>query len=441
MIDKFNSCLMRCVRLRAPLAIAMLALLSLKLLAAPSFGCQLLNPPAQPLSVESSLPVNQFLNDYWKRDLRNEAASKQLFQEANPGGEIALVAYAVNRIQQNKTREAKQVAERLTSEFPANLDGWMMLTWLNALENKYDIALVNMRAFKKQINARKKLPKPIEVEIFQRLGRLIGYMQGPVNGRVDKHIFQGTVTSLEKGLAPDVLQEFIASRDSVLKEYDAVLKTQAGKTQVELVKVKAKNDQEKINLEQQVQSIAQLENRLIPQRERIESQSNNEVSRLDSQAASMLRQINAVSADIQATQLNLQYLYADLASAINHQQQHGHFVSTVGLRNQIRNAEYSLSNFRITGNQLSFSLNGTRNQIVRTRNNASQQVRGLDKELKRLNGAKRRNMAKIAKIASGPELADGKRSAMKIEATALLTYDDLSAEVYRLELLDHVTTN
>ena len=74
--------------------------------------------------------------------------------------------------------------------------------------------------------------------------------------------------------------------------------------------------------------------------------------------------------------------------------------------------------------------------MVQTRNLLNQQVRDIDKELKKISATKRRNMNKLAKIAAGPEVADGKKQAMINRATALRTYDDLPLELYRQQLLE-----
>ncbi|MDB4371268.1 hypothetical protein N9Z44_04125, partial [Mariniblastus sp.] len=61
----------------------------------------------------------------------NALASENFYKNLNSRPAIVSVAFAVNRLQQNKTNEAKLVAEKLTETFPKNLDGWMLKAWLN----------------------------------------------------------------------------------------------------------------------------------------------------------------------------------------------------------------------------------------------------------------------------------------------------------------------
>ena len=72
------------------------------------------------------------------------------------------VAYAVNRLQQNKTKEARLVAEKITENFPSNLDGWMLKAWLDALEDNFETSLVSMRSLKNHLADTGNLPMEIK---------------------------------------------------------------------------------------------------------------------------------------------------------------------------------------------------------------------------------------------------------------------------------------
>ena len=423
------------IRLGCCLAIALLAVF-----VSPASGFQLLDPPLQPIDVATSAPIRTLLSTQWKLSRSNATLSQETFTNANSRDEFSLVAYAINRIHQNRNREAKEIVEELNVNFPSNLDGWMLKTWLNTLDDNFDVAIVSMRSFKKRIDAAKDLPDSTKMVIFKRLGKLVGYLQGPVAEQVSQDALGETTAIVTKGLAPDHLNAFNTSRDSVLKAHESLLKEHAAKTQVELVKVEAQNEQEKLSLERQNQILEQTESQLIPQKEQVEQNASNQISNLQQQASSVQSQLNAVSSDLQAAQLNLQYLYFDL-DAIVRQQRRGYNVSTLFVRNQIRNTEYNIANMRNSGVQLSNQLNGTQYQFSQTQAQANQQIRNLDRELKRTKGSRLRNLSKLAKIAAGPELAGGKRNSMKQRARALPTYDEFPVELYRQQLLDHLTTN
>lgn len=402
-------------------------------------GTQLLSPPSDPLDAVASAPIRTLLTTQWERNRTNERASKRTFESANKNNSTLLLAYAINRLHQNRTREAKEIAERITAIFPENLDGWMLKIWLNTLEDNFDVALVNMRSFRQKIDKARNVSDATRIATHRRLGRLIGYLQGPVADRVNKDVLEGTILAITDGVAPDILKTFNDSREAVLKRHRDLLTTQADRTQVELAKVQAENELEKSSLVRQNQILEQLEGQLIPEKERIRREASQQIAELEQQGSSLQQQLNLVSSDIQTTQLNLQYLYADLVALTRPRGRQ--FVSTFGLRNEILNAEFELSSLRNEGAGLSNQWNGIGLQISQAQNNARHQLDEIQKEIKRTNGAKRRNLAKLAELARGPKLASGKRNSLKNRVTSLVTYDELSEELYRQQILDCLTIN
>jgi hypothetical protein len=400
-------------------------------------GRQLLSPPAAPIDVETSTPIRQLLTEQWERDPVAEAASKDLFRSVQQNNANLLLAYSLNRIQHNRVDDAKSVAEEMTKNFPKNLDGWMLLAWLNTLSDRYDTALINLRSMKKQIDKNDKLSPASELALYKRLGRLIGYMQGPVADRVNDDIMDGTVLQITAGLPPEALKTFHENRNDVLKQFDALLKSQGQKTQVELAKVKIQNDNETIALEREIQLFEQTESQLIPEKQRLRQEATRQISIIEQQAQSLEQQLANISSDIRETEQDLQYMAIDLFNAQNLPPRLR--PSLFYLQNQIRNAQLALSALRSNGNQVSNQLGLLRAQIIRTQNAFNQQVREIDKEIKRVNGAKRRNLAKLARLAAGPEVADGKKDAMRNKATALRTYDEFPLLIYRQELLEKLT--
>jgi hypothetical protein len=400
-------------------------------------GMQLLSPPANPIDAQSSAPIRQLLAEQWERDPANESNSQRAFRENRRDNANLLLAYACNRLQHNRVDEAKEVVDQLTTTYPDNLDGWILQAWLNTLTNKYDVALVNLRSMKKQLDKNKKLPPAIQLTIYKRMGRMIGYMQGPVADRVNADLLEGTVLNVTAGLPPDVVTTFNENRDKVLKQYESLTKAQGQKTQAELAKAKIENDNEKIALDRENQLLEKTESQLIPEKQRLRQEATQQVSTLQQQAATLEQQLVNISSDIRETEQDLQFMAIDLYNAQNLPPRLR--PSLFYLQNQIRTAQLSLSALRSNGNQISNQLRLLGAQILQTKNSYNQQIRELDKEIKRVSGAKRRNLARLARLAAGPEVADGKRAAMQNKITALSTYDEFPLLLYRQELLEKLT--
>jgi hypothetical protein len=402
-------------------------------------GVQLLSPPSAPVDAVASAPINTLLTIQWERNLSNETQSKLTFERASKNNSTLLVAYAINRLHQNKTRESKMIAEQLTTSYPDNLDGWMLKTWFNTLEDNFDAALVDMRSLKQKIDKTKNLPDATKILIYKRLGRLVGYFQGPVADRVNRDMLDSTIVAIADGIGPDALKAFNENHDKTLQTYDNLLHTQANRTQAELDKVSAENEQERISLERQNQILEQTESQLIPERERIRSAASQQIAILEQQGSSIQQQRDAIWSEIQDAQVSLQFMYTDLIALSN--RRNGYYVSTYPLRNQIRIAEYDIAVLRNNGDGLLNQLNSIQSQIAQIQNTARMELNQLDREIKRVNGEKRRNLGKLARIARGPEIAEGKKGSMKNRATSLVTYDELSEELYRQQILDHLTVN
>lgn len=427
----------RCSRFIAPLlSIAMLSLLTQSLP-----GKQLLSPPPQPVDAESSKPIRQLLVDSWSRSTENANQARETFEQAaQQNDSTLLVAFAINRLQQNKTRESKRVSEQLTLSHPDNLDGWMLKTWLNTLEDNFDVALIDMTSLKRQIDKTQNLPAATRISIYRRLGRLIGYLQSPVADRVNQVLLNETIADLLDGVPPVVVQEFNKSRSETIRTHDDLLRSHDAQTQIELAKVQAENEQEARSLEQQNQILAQSESRLVARREQIEMLTAQQTSDLVQQRDSIQRNLEVVDSDIRAIEIELQLMYADLVAMtrIRRRPIHG---STYLIRNQIRNAEYDLALLRNNGDGYANQIYNLDGRIASIENAARVELKQLDREYKRVNGAFRRNLAKLAKLARGPKIASGKRNSMRNRARSLVTYDQLSEELYRQQILGHLTND
>lgn len=375
----------------------------------------------------------RLLSTDWDRDLKNENQSKATFGQARTDHQVLLLAYTLNRMQHNKSREAKMVAEEITAKYPDNLDGWMLKAWLNSLTNNYDVACMNMRSLR-QAMSRTKTSAANEKAIFQRLGRLIGYMQGPVVDRVNADVLEATILSIAKGASPEAVNTFNASRDATLEKHDEILKAHAKKSQAELAKVQAENEQEAINLEKQNAQLDKTESQLLPERERIREEATRRISALEQEGRSMEIQLSQISTDILLTRRNLDTLYTSLYNLQNSPR--AYQVSRFGLTTQIQNAEIGLASLQNSGVAISNQLAGVRNNIAAARNAADRQIRELNKEIKKTVSAKKRNMNKLARIARGPKVADGKRHAMLNKVTSLVTFDQIPLELYRQDILE-----
>ena len=400
-------------------------------------NAQILSPPPQRIDTDGSVPIRQLLNQDWERGPKISARSKTTFESAKRFTDDLLVAYTINRIRHKKTSEAKLAAQELTDRHADNLDGWMLKTWLNMLTDDFDVALINMRSFKKQIVSQKNLPVETQKLIYKRLGKFVGYLQGPVADQVNHDLRDETIKVLAAGLKPEILKTFNENRDRVLKQHDDLLKEQGKKTQVILDKAKIENDAEVAQLERQNQLLEQTESKLLPEKQKLSAEASKQITAIEQQGSQLSQQLSSTVGEIRAIELDLQYLYQDLF--LINQQPPEFRQSTFLLRNQIRNAELTLGSLKQNAGVTANQLNGLHSQIAQIQASANRQVNEIEKEIKRVGNSKLRNLSKLTKIAQGPKIASGKRQSLKSRLTGLRTYDDLSLELYRQDIISQLS--
>ena len=238
-------------------------------------------------------------------------------------------------------------------------------------------------------------------------------------------------------MQPQILKTFNQNRDRVLKQHDDLLIEQGKKTRVILDKTKLENQAEAAQLDQQNKLLEQTQAQLLPQKQKISADATNQIAAVEQQAYQLQQQLTRLSGEIAATNLDLQLLYQDLALILNQPSEFRQ--STFFLRNQIRNAELALSSLRQSARLTSNQLGGLQSQVLQIEASANQQTNEIDKEIKRVNNSKQRNLSKLTKIAKGPEVAAGKRKSLKSRITGLRTYDNLTLELYRQDMLSQLS--
>lgn len=425
-----------CLKQRGRQFLNVIALLFLWNSTADAF--QLLSLPKQPSQPATTESVQHLLTERWPRTSPNALASQVFYEDLNSRPAIVRVAYAVNRLQQNKTTEARLVAEKITENFPRNLDGWMLKAWLDALEDNFETSLVSMLSLKNHLTDTGDLPMEIKSSIYARLGRLIGYMEGPVAHRVNQNLLFTTTQAITNNSPPKQLKEFNLGRTQVLEKYTEIKNSQAQKKNEELSKVAERDKKIEQLLSRENESLLDSEVKLSEEIKRVRQDANARISTLESQGSEIEQEQITASFEIQRRQNRLRYLHEQLA-ILN--------LGPVGQlwiydpRIEIRNIEFQISQKRNEWNGYSFRLRNISDEISRLQIATQQQTNLLTKELKKLNGSRRRNLGKLTRIASGPQIAVGKKNAMKIRATSLITYDEISEELYRQQILAQFPRN
>ena len=309
-------------------------------------NAQLLTPPAQPLTPAAKAAAQQFLNDYWDRGLDARRQAAERYETAPQDQVVVQFAYALNRAQQGKSREAIEVLGAINQRVPANLDAWLLKAWHLALTDQHDQTLTALGALAQQFSQTKQPLDPVgKKSLLQRMGRLVGYLEGPVKHTVNGNLLSVTVDRIEQNLDAASVKEFNEGRQQVDQVLQQLIAEQSQTAAERLKRVAAENKAEAERLKQENERLEDSESRLTPQRVSLVAAGNEEISNLEQQASSLLAQLNSVNADAYIVEQDLAYALADLN---RFQRQDRRYRPSYQFRAHIDNLSYRLSVLRAT---------------------------------------------------------------------------------------------
>lgn len=396
---------------------------------------QLLCPPTDKQSGKpNAAVVEELLNTKWDRKSTNKIDSLSIFKEAPRDTPHLWVAYALNRINHGSVDQALEISSEARQRFKENWDSRIVEVWLLTLTDQYDAALVQLRFFKKQLDiaqAANRLSPGVQQKIYQRFGRLIGYLEGPVVQKNDAQLLADTTIQLEQNIDPETKKAFTLARQSVKTQYEQLLAQQVGIQNQELAKVGAVNEVEKERLEKDNQLLEITRARLVPRLEDLASEGNIQTTSLEQQIGSAGANLRTANQAAYRLEEQLAFLYTDLYSIDRRD-----LASAYAIQNQIFRIERELSRQRIAAANQANELSALQGNLYAVRQNYRRQIGQINNELKRTEVSQKRNGKQLQKIAAGPKIAGGKTQSLTSRRTALKTYDNLPVELYRQELLE-----
>lgn len=392
---------------------------------------QLLSPPSK-VSNDAKVAIDQMLNSEWSRPGADRTMST--FAKAPKNEAAVLLSFALNRFAFESKTTALETTEEVNQRFPENLDAWMLTLWYQALINKYDVSLTSIGRLQQKVEQQPDLSDEMKKVIYRRLGKLIGYFEGPVRPSVNEDLLMATTNKLSAALSPGLLKLFNESRASVKAKFEELKQNHNEIEKVELAKAQIHTDEEMLRLEQEGERLEQTESQLAPQRDTIAEEADAAIASLNQQASFARAQLNDANAVAFSIERDLAFVYAEWNR--NHEvDYHGNdfFLST-----RIRELEFSLAQARNSAIASSNQLAAIRNEIVRTRRGFAARIGQVNSQIKSAKKAINRNMGRMKRLSKGPKIPDGKKSARKSRRVSLRTYDDISLDLLKQQMLDAI---
>ena len=392
---------------------------------------QLIQAPTLP--AEEGKLVNFWLGDAWDKGIGNNDKSVQVFKAAAPKDSDVNLAYAVNRLQHNRSTEALAAVGSAKAADSKNLDAIVLSIWIKVLRDDFDVALIEMQSFADTVQKSKFDRDKLDVA-YRRMGRLLGYFNGPVAGQCNPDILARTTERLNEGL--DNRQKMILTNqsDTVMAKYEQLLKDLSQEVHDSIIKNEASNKASKIALEKQNNVLEAQTDQIQQRRDNLEQEGEQKISAVAQQLPALEAQLQNALLEIDAVRSQIQFNRSALFFGQNNFQGSPNLANNFN-RFQLQQNYLVLNGLRANANTIANAIAVEQNKINRIRGAYNTELKRLNKDIKKSANLQRRNSNKLVKIAAGPEPDAGKVKALNNRTSALSIYDPLPLEQYRADFL------
>lgn len=395
-----------------------------------SVNGQLIQTPTLP--TEEGKLVKFWLDDVWDKGLEANEKSVQVFEAAAPKDAYVNLAYAVNRLQHNRSSESLAAAQAAKAKDSDNLDAIVFTIWLEMLRDDFDVALIEMQTFADAVQRSTLAPDKLDVA-YRRMGRLLGYLQGPVAGQCNPDILARTIERLNEGLNHRQKKIVSDQSDAVILKYEQLLRDLSQEVQDSIKKNQASNEVSKEALEKQNNVLAAQTDQIQQQRDAIELEGEQKISAAAQQLPALEAELQNVIAQMDSIRSQIAYTQSALYYGPNNP--HGSILAFDYNRFALQQNYLVLNNLRANANSIANAIAIEQNRVNQIRNAYNAELRKLNKDIKKSANLQRRNTNKLVKIAAGPEPDAGKVAALNNRTSALSIYDPLPLEQYRADFL------
>ncbi len=194
----------------------------------------LMGQPPKPLPADSNnnvagtrSEVARLLATGWTRSIQARKDAQEQYERlsaaAPPDGRI-VYAYALVQIYQYRYADAVKLLDRVLEMDSKNVEAAKLRLWVGVLLKDYDRSLGRMQKMTDALPAEATDPKAEapNAETAALLGRLAGFLEGPVQSSVNKSAFAATIGRLDTQLTGKRKDAFQKGRRAVLRQFAAL---------------------------------------------------------------------------------------------------------------------------------------------------------------------------------------------------------------------------
>lgn len=413
-----------------------------------TFLCLAASAATQANEVVLKAGINRMLQEGWNVTPTARAAADAQYIELSalaPGDPRLLTASALVLLQQRRYEEAGKRLDELLAQDEDNLLALRAKCWLAATLKSYGSALVVAEKLRAALPAESTQDPAGDVvagDHLAFLGRICGFLSGPVADQVDQVARKQLEKTILTGLSEGRKRIFEEARDSVSQKYFEL-------TDTKLDTEKQNTEDRKVEAEQKLQDVEATRKEIEERVNELEARGNKlqkelndelaEIAKLDRPLQVELARLQAradlISRDVGSYQIQIDRLSLQLAREENPN-------IRAAIRRDIDTLSFQAN--RVAGELAAVNRQGQNVQSQRaalavraqqTQNNFGGQLDRINKELVSL-GKKERRADYEEKKAKKPVTGSSTKTiAISSQVTALSTYDKFPLEQARQRLL------
>jgi hypothetical protein len=392
--------------------------------------------------------AKRLLIEGWERTPSSRNDSQSWFDQGTPELQNSVVvrwAYALNRMHHRKYRDAIPLVDAIALAEPNNWDVVYAQIWLAAFSDEFDRALILMRQLKQQMDASPNLDPAQRTENYFRMGRMIGYMQGPQARKVAQPALDQALTLLQDGAGDEPWKAFTEQRDAVIRQYEQLMAERQEKHDTTL---ESMIRQRAVDLESQTNLSDEMER----QTQQAQSARDKTVAEGQAKVDELRQTLDALTAEWNRQQAEIATLRYDIGAlwfTIQQIDDALRFEKDPVIRAQliqerayylalVRDREYLLTNMRATAGGVFSEMAAASVQYDETRGVYQSQVNELDQTIASAQEHRSRAQRKIRNLQAEPKVSNTLVASIDAQADALSSYDPFPAELLKLRLLDQL---
>ncbi len=388
----------------------------------------------RPSVVDARQAAKSLLQSGWEKNQANREMSLEDFSPHVTDPEF-LLAFTLNRMQHSRYTEALASANSLTKSAPEVLEGWVLRIWLDTLTDNYEQALASMRPFKDEFDKANKLDDQTRNEIIAQLGRLFGYMQGPVEKDVNAAFLNATMVAVTNGFDQAQMDLFNKNREAVLTQFEDLSKAHDQTISNEEARVAQNNVVETQNINNQNVLIEQRINELQPRFDALEQEAYAKLDQVSAEIEPLQREASLVDSQLNSSLYTLDTMFNEYYF---YQQNYRRHPNLPYLLLQIRDQQFVIGSLRNQLRSINSQIYAAEDRAAQIQADYEDRISQISDELESMGVARRKNERRLGKLAAGPDVARGKLTALSNRAKALKTYDPFPLELARQRTLEQL---